>query len=116
MVMKKSVFACLLVFVLAFSSHAQTKSTATEKAPEVSYNPVADPQAVVAEGNARFTVLTPQLIRMEWSADGKFEDHPSFVFLNRRLAVPKFTHSEEGGKLTIQTSALQLTYTGSGKF
>ena len=53
-------------------------------------NPVADPKAVVMVGNARFTVLTPQLIRMEWSADGKFEDHASFVFINRRLPVPKF--------------------------
>jgi len=53
-------------------------------------NPVADPRAVVTLGHARFTVLTPELIRMEWAADGKFEDHASFVFLNRRLQVPKF--------------------------
>ena len=53
-------------------------------------NPVADSKAVVTVGHARFTVLTPQLIRMEWSADGKFEDHASFVFFNRRLPVPKF--------------------------
>ena len=53
-------------------------------------DPVADPKAVVTVGHARFTVLTPQLIRMEWSADGKFEDHASFVFINRRLPVPKF--------------------------
>ncbi len=56
-------------------------------------NPVADPKAVVTIGNARFTVLTPQLIRMEWSADGKFEDHASLVFINRRLPVPKFWSS-----------------------
>ena len=43
-------------------------------------DPVADPKAVVTAGNARFTVLTPQLIRMEWSATGKFEDHASLVF------------------------------------
>ena len=55
-------------------------------------DPVADPKAVVTVGHARFTVLTPQLIRMEWSADGKFEDHASFVFINRRLPVPKFTN------------------------
>lgn len=35
-------------------------------------NPKADPRAVVEAGNARFTVLTPQLIRMEWSEDGPF--------------------------------------------
>ena len=58
-------------------------------------NPVADPKAVVVAGNARFTVLTPQLIRMEWSADGKFEDHASLVFINRRLPVPKFESDNE---------------------
>src|SRR3954462_15319404 len=86
------------------------------------YNPVADPGSVVTLGNGRFTVLTPQMIRMEWSADGKFEDHPSFVFLNRRLPVPKFTHSiskDEGHQtLQLKTDELSLTYTqaGDGKF
>lgn len=32
--------------------------------------PKANEKAVVLAGNARFTVLTPQLIRMEWSEDG----------------------------------------------
>ena len=81
-------------------------------------NPVADPKAVVTVGHARFTVLTPQLIRMEWSADGKFEDHASFVFLNRRLPVPKFeTDNEASGPskaLTLETDALILSYTPSG--
>ena len=77
-------------------------------------NPVADPKAVVTIGNARFTVLTPEMIRMEWAADGKFEDHASFVFLNRRLPVPKFEqlfgNISVGQVFTIKTSALTLTY------
>src|SRR5438270_10380854 len=79
------------------------------------YDPVADPKAVVRVGNARFTVLTPQLIRMEWAADGKFEDHASFVFLNRHLPPAGFDRSEleRGHKLIIKTSALTLTYTPS---
>jgi alpha-glucosidase len=88
--------------------------------------PAADPKAVVTVGKARFTVLTPELIRMEWAADGKFEDHASFVFLNRRLPVPKFERNDPAmnasGLLTIFTSALTLTYdpvfapTGDGRF
>jgi alpha-glucosidase len=78
-------------------------------------NPVADPKAIVTVGNARFTVLTPQLIRMEWSADGKFEDHASLVFINRRLPVPKFEHKVEilGSSRTdaIDTGSLRLLYT-----
>ncbi len=77
-------------------------------------NPVADPHAVVTIGHARFTVLTPQLIRMEWAADGKFEDHASFVFLNRKLPVPKFEHEYENvGRARhdeIKTSDLTLSY------
>ncbi len=82
-------------------------------------NPVADPKAVVTIGNARFTILTPQLIRMEWSADGKFEDHASLVFINRRLPVPKFHQSVEHSMgnhtlVTLSTDALTLTYTPTG--
>src|SRR5271169_5400081 len=85
------------------------------------YDPVADPRAVVTTARARFTILTPQLIRMEWAADGKFEDHASLVFLNRRLPVPEFTHESapDGRRTIIQTSALKLVYisgNSDGKF
>jgi Glycosyl hydrolases family 31 TIM-barrel domain/Glycosyl hydrolase family 31 C-terminal domain/Domain of unknown function (DUF5110) len=85
-------------------------------------NPVADPKAIVTVGNARFTVLTPQLIRMEWSAESKFEDHASLVFINRHLPVPKTEVAHDGpangGMLTIKTDALELKYaaTGDGHF
>jgi len=84
--------------------------------PDVT-DPVADPSAVVVMGKARFTVLTPELIRMEWASDGKFEDHASFVFLNRKLPPVAFDRAEleHGHKLVIKTSALTLTYTpGAG--
>jgi hypothetical protein len=48
---------------------------------------------------------------MEWAADGKFEDHASLVFLNRKLPVPQFTSSRARGKTTIKTDALTLWYT-----
>jgi alpha-glucosidase len=78
-------------------------------------NPVADPKATVVVGKARFTVLTPELIRMEWAADGEFEDHASFVFINRRLPLPKFSKEATGNKLQLKTSALTLSYDGSGR-
>jgi alpha-glucosidase len=80
-------------------------------------DPVAAPAAVVRSGEARFTVLTPQMIRLEWSGDAKFEDRASLVFLNRKLSVPPFTASTEGDALVIRTSALELRYKrNSGKF
>jgi alpha-glucosidase len=104
-------------------------ATATTQHGQVDgfYNPVADSRAVVTLGHARFTVLTPELIRMEWSADGKFEDHASLVFLNRRMPVPKYTvtRSVSGSAVVIDTylqsplrDVLTLTYvpTGDGRF
>ncbi|HUJ14271.1 MAG TPA: alpha-glucosidase, partial [Thermoanaerobaculia bacterium] len=80
---------------------------------EQAWNPVADPKAIVVEGRARFTVLTPRLIRMEW---GQFEDHASLVFVNRRLPVPQFTTSHDGDALVIRTAALTLRYRPEAKF
>lgn len=73
-------------------------------------NPVADAAAVVMAGNARFTVLTPQMVRMEWSAEKQFEDHASMVFLNRKMPVPKFTKNSEGGWLVLKTDKLTVKY------
>jgi len=102
----------------AQAGHEPSGPAAGARAVPAVDNPVADPKAVVTVGHARFTVLTPQLIRMEWSADGKFEDHASFVFINRRLPVPKFvagTVSEGSAQFrTIKTDALMLTYDPAG--
>jgi alpha-glucosidase (family GH31 glycosyl hydrolase) len=78
-------------------------------------NPVADPRAIVAFKNARFTILTPRLIRMEWSADGEFEDHASLVFINRKLTVPKFTSSNQHGWQVIRTDSVTLRYKDDGE-
>lgn len=73
-------------------------------------NPVADPRAVVVSGQARFTILSPQLIRMEWAADGKFEDHASLVFINRLMPVPPFKKTVQKGWLILDTGKLVLRY------
>ncbi len=80
-------------------------------------NPVANPKAVVAAGSARFTILTPELVRMEWSGDAKFIDSPSLVFINRRLPVPRYEATSKDGWLIIRTGKLTLRYKeGSGEF
>jgi alpha-glucosidase len=119
LVLLASLVGCCLGLNLAAQAHpaaaaAQPAATHTAALPDGLYNPVADPKAVVTVGNARFTVLTPQLIRMEWAADGKFEDQASFVFLNRRLPVPKFEVSRANLSgvhvLEIRTESLTLNY------
>lgn len=79
-------------------------------------NPKADPKAVVIAGNARFTVLTPQLIRMEWSEDAVFEDNATLTFVNRNLPVPEYKVKNSRSKVVIRTSDITLTYRKSGKF
>ena len=79
-------------------------------------NPVAYGKGVVVVGNARFTVLTDRLLRMEWAQDGKFEDNATLAIINRNLPVPSFTASPKGNGVQIKTKSLTLLYDGSGKF
>ena len=99
-------FLALLAYILLISTvYAQTNE------------PLANPDAIVQSGQARFTVLSPYLIRMEYSAKRKFENRASTVVLNRRRPTPKFTVAEEDGHLTIKTEALTLRYKiNSGSF
>jgi hypothetical protein len=70
---------------------------------------------VVLDGPARFEVLTPTLVRLEYAADGRFEDGATFNVVDRNLPVPKFRTSKDGGWLVITTDRLTLRYRdGSG--
>ena len=81
------------------------------------YNPTADTNAVIISGNARFSILTDGLIRMEWAEDGIFEDAATLTFLNRKLAVPEFEQKVAGDFLEIKTNKFSLKYKiDSGKF
>ncbi|MEW7291876.1 glycoside hydrolase family 31 protein [Aquimarina sp. 2304DJ70-9] len=73
-------------------------------------NPIAHTDATITSGNARFTILTAHLIRMEWNENASFEDKASFVIINRNLPVPSFKKEETETALTITTNALTLTY------
>mmetsp|Transcript_38622 Transcript_38622/g.76005 ORF Transcript_38622/g.76005 Transcript_38622/m.76005 type:complete len:1047 (+) Transcript_38622:22-3162(+) len=80
----------------------------------IDYNSVADTAAMVTSPDqmARFTVLTSRLIRMEYAhTAGTFEDHSTIAILNRNLPVPKFSTTQDQGKLTIATDVITLTYT-----
>ncbi|WP_295728242.1 glycoside hydrolase family 31 protein [uncultured Muribaculum sp.] len=73
-------------------------------------NPVADAAAMVKCGNARFTVLTPEMIRIEYSDRGSFEDRATFAIVNRCLDVPRYKVREDAGFLYIDTDKLSLRY------
>lgn len=51
--------------------------------PVIARNPVAKSEAIVKSGNARFTVLTPEMIRIEYSEKGNFEDRDTYFYRNQ---------------------------------
>lgn len=73
-------------------------------------NPVANPDATVTSGNARFTVLTPEMVRIEYSDKALFEDRATFAIINRNLDVPAFEKSEDSEYIYINTDKLSLKY------
>jgi hypothetical protein len=74
------------------------------------YNPMADRTAVVEAGNTRVTVLTPRLLRIEWSPDKQFEDRATYAVVNRHLLVPKYEVNRDGKRLEIMTEALKFQF------
>lgn len=72
--------------------------------------PLADPDAIVLAGNARFTVLTARLLRLEYAPNGRFEDRASQLVWYRQQPVPQFTTHQADGWLTIETEHLQVRY------
>ena len=78
-------------------------------------NPLSKPEATVVSGNARFTVLTPEMIRIEYSDKGMFEDRATFAVINRSLDVPPFEKKEDNDFLYINTEKLSLKYRKDSK-
>ena len=95
----KHLFTLLFALLTLMQSNAQEAN-----------DPVANPEAIVQSGNMRFTVLTPQMIRIQYSSKKAFEDRATFTVVNRKLPVPAFTTREEDGYLYITTEALVLKY------
>lgn len=72
---------------------------------------------IVIDGKARFTVLTPTLIRTEYSGDGIFEDRNSFNIVNHNLPAPAYTTTINDGWREIETEKISLRYKqNSGAF
>lgn len=75
----------------------------------------ADEPGMVVAGKSRFTVITPNLIRLEYAPDGKFVDLPSWFAVKRDVRDTEAKISAHDGKVEIETSAIHLIYTDDGK-
>ncbi len=58
----------------------------------------------------RFTVITEQLIRLEYNENGIFEDNATQVFINRNLDEVEYKVIKKEDDLIIETKFLRLSY------
>lgn len=96
----RKIYSLLLALLCSISTFAQGWNV----------EPKANDSAIVTSGNARFTVLTPEMIRIQYSKTAQFEDRSTFGIVNRNLPVPNFTTHTDNGYSHITTSKLTLRY------
>ncbi len=78
--------------------------------------PLAQPTNIIEGKVYRFTVLTPSLIRLEYSPNGIFEDRASQSVFYRDFPQNAFTFKRENGFLYLETDKLLLTYLENSVF
>lgn len=79
-------------------------------------NPRACEENIIAGDKYRITIITPAVIRFEYSESGIFEDRATQVVLNRNNGKVDYKiDKREHGMLEIQTKNFKLYYDG-GKF
>ena len=72
--------------------------------------PAAHPDNQIVGECYRITVLTPGLLRLEYSPRGVFEDRPSQVVLHRDFPKTPFRAVRGPGRLEVHTERLHLVY------
>lgn len=73
-------------------------------------NPRSNPHSIVQGEHYRFTILTPQMIRLEYSEDNYFVDQATQFAICREFENVDFKVIERGETLEIITENLYLTY------
>lgn len=69
----------------------------------------------VVLGKARFTIIAPELIRMEYATDGKFVDERTLFAANRDTLCHSFSIKKEGNHYTISTKRMIVHYTADNE-
>ena len=98
-------FICLLVIACLSATVAGAEDSFTRSG-----------NSIISE-EARFQVLTPTLVRMEYALGASFADGTSVVVVKRDWPAADFSVKEADGWLTIDTGKLTVRYrSGSGRF
>lgn len=103
MQLKPEVFAMTATLLVSVPVIAQQQSI---KAPQAGQ---------VTVGKARFTVISPLCIRLEYAPHNGFVDAPTLFAINRSARDTKSKITRQGTGVTIETSEMRLTYRPNGK-
>ncbi len=69
----------------------------------------------VVIGNARFTFITPGLVRMEYALDGKFVNEPTLFAIKRDTSFRDFRiEKTTANHYTLSTSSMRIDYLDNG--
>lgn len=77
---------------------------------KIKLNPVASESNIIKGQRYRITVLTENLIRLEYSSSGNFVDAATELAWNRNFGPAKYEKREDSNILEITTSSFKLTY------
>jgi alpha-glucosidase (family GH31 glycosyl hydrolase) len=72
-------------------------------------------QSQIVDGNARFTVITPNLIRMEYADGAAFTDAATLFAVDRTSRYYGATIEQQGERVLIDTGVISLSYVPDGK-
>ena len=84
----------------------------------VAATPAVAQDGVVRDGAVRLQVISPTLIRLEYAADGIFEDRPTMLAYHRHAGrSPTYEARIDGDRLEVVTGRISVIYRrGSGPF
>lgn len=70
----------------------------------------AEDAAIIQGEKYRFTVLTEEMIRLEYCEDGQFEDRATQCVIDRKFKVPEYQVIDNEESLEIITDKIHLVY------
>lgn len=72
--------------------------------------------STVVVGNARFTLLGPGLLRLEYAPDGAFDDRPTFRAITMPSPRPFVSTNEQNGEQVLTAPGVEIRYRGPDAF
>lgn len=77
---------------------------------------IANPACVLKGDKYRISVLTERLVRLEYNAEGNFEDSPTELVWYRNFPKPEFNVINNRNNLVIETKYFSLNYVKEAPF